>query len=34
MGNIDCDEIYMDLYGGTILKEQLTGTHNVLKLKR
>ena len=33
MGNIDCEQIYMDLYGGWIEKANLTDNCNLLKLK-
>ena len=33
MGDIDCEQIYMDLYGGWIEKEDLTHNCNLLKLK-
>jgi len=37
LGNIDCDEIYMDLYGGTVSKnpfsDQVTKYCTLLKLK-
>jgi|GEM_PF-6995131 len=31
-GNIDCDEIYMDLYDGWIEKDKLSNRKNILKL--
>ena len=34
VGDIDCDEIYMDLYGGKVQKQKLFGWHHsLLKLK-
>lgn len=33
LGDIDCDEIYMDLYGGWVKKDKFTGEHVLLKLK-